>query len=43
MAKKAADMYIKQDGERKKAINMIDRAITMLGPQDKTRPNPYLT
>lgn len=43
MAKKAADMYIKQDGERKKAIAMIDRAIGMLGPQDKTRPNPYLT
>ena len=43
MAKKAADMYIKQDGERKKAIAMIDRAITMLGPQEKARPNPYLT
>lgn len=43
MAKKAADMYIKQDGERKKAIAMIDNALTMLGPQDKARPNPYLT
>lgn len=32
MAKKAAEMYLKQDGERKKAMNMIDRAITMLGP-----------
>jgi hypothetical protein len=43
MAKKAAEMYLKQDGERKKAMNMIDRAITMLGPQEKARPNPYLT
>jgi len=43
MAKKAADMYLKQDGERKKAINMIDRAITLLGPQDKARTNPYLS
>merc|ERR1712060_244240 len=43
MAKKAADLYIKQDGERKKAIEMIDKSLDMLGPQDKTRPNPYLS
>lgn len=43
MAKKAADLYIKQDGERKKAIDMLDRAIKLLGPVEKSRANPYLT
>ena len=36
-------MYIKQDTERRKQIQMIDRSLSMLGPVEKTRPNPYLT
>ena len=42
MAKKAADMYMKQDGERKKAMIMIDQAIEMLGPVTKARGNNHL-
>jgi hypothetical protein len=37
MAKKAADMYMRQDGERKKAIFQIDQAIKILGPFEKTQ------
>ena len=43
MAKKAANMYIKQDSERKKAIDMLDKALNMLGPpKDPKKPNKYL-
>ena len=36
-------MYIKQDSERKKAMDMLEKAINMLGPtKDKNKPNKYL-
>ena len=37
MVKKAVDMYMKQDGERKKAMMMIDQAIHTLGPVEKAK------
>ena len=44
MAKKAAQMYITQDTERKKAMDMLEKAMNMLGPaRDKTKPNKFLT
>ena len=43
MAKKAANMYIKQDSERKKAMDMLSKAINMLGPIHETnKPNRYV-
>ena len=44
MAKKAANMYIKQDSERKKAMDMLEKAINMLGPaREKNKPNKYVS
>ena len=42
MAKKAASMYMKQDLERKRSMQMLDDAIEMLGPIEKAKPNPLL-
>ena len=44
IAKKAAMLYIKQERERKKAIEMLDKAMDMLGETvQPDEPNPYLT
>lgn len=42
MAIKAAEMYMKQDSERKKSILMIDQAIEMLGPIEKIKGNQLI-
>lgn len=42
MAKTAADMYMRQDGERKKAMFQIDQAIKILGPFEKTKASEEL-
>ena len=42
MAKKAATKYLEQDGERKKAMLVIDQAIAMLGPVEKVKGSPHI-
>lgn len=42
MAKQAAEMFMKQDAERKREMIMLDEAIKMLGPVEKAKADPNL-